>query len=150
MSKNIANKLLLSILKKSDLIQECNDETITYVFSDNDLGIIARGKGEPIIRRTQLSHAAEILELETELGDFTVDQSILKVKEPILYLCDDLLVVNERIKSYTVPNSSLRIRCRYRDGEMFDYFFECEQNKPVDSLVEDIYNIYDLLGLSPT
>ena len=150
MSKKLASSVVLSILKKSDLIQMGSDQTISYVFSDNELGMIVDGKGDLIIRRVHIDHTPEILEVETDLGDFTLDQSVTMVKEPLLYLCNDLLVVKEKIRTYSVPNSSLKIKCRYRDDELFDFFFECEQNKPVDSLVEDIYNIYDLLGLSPT
>lgn len=134
-------------LEKPESVQSIKKVNNTYVYSSMNVGIVSKGKGGMCIRKVDISHDKDVMEIETEIGDFTLDKSTVNVTEPLMYLPNDLIYVDDLLEVFKISDTSLTLNCVFRDKSLHDLYFECETEKPLESIVEDLYGIYGFLGL---
>ena len=137
-------------LEKPETVQSIKKVNNTYVYSSMNVGIVSKGKGGMCIRKLKISDDKDVAEIETEIGDFVLDKSVVTVAEPLMYLPNDLICVDDTVEAFKILDTSLVINCIYRDRTLHDIYFECESEKPLESIVEDLYGIYSFLGLYHT
>ena len=145
------NRIVSSVrklsLNKPETVHTMKKVNNTYVYSSMNVGIVSKGKVGMCIRKLEISDDKDVMEIETEIGDFTLDKSKITVTEPLMYLPNDLIYVDDMVEAFKISDTSLILNCVYRDKTLHDIYFECESEKPIESIVEDLYGIYGFLGL---